>query len=209
MMKRTKIILIPCIIVFLAGFAFCEADLYLFGRGNFVRASGSESDYKEGVNDFPIASSHQNYGLGLGFALNYGAGFIGLEIHYNLSGKATLTDPSDDDTVEIETYNNYSGYLVFGLNLMRRKAVDLFINSGIGVVYSPDAETKTYTSHLGYETEIDPPEKKSPFSGFGGIGLRLNLSSSTAVLFSGRYLYIALDEPQTMFVVIAGIVYRF
>lgn len=62
---------------------------------------------------------------------------------------------------------------------------------------------------VGYETEIEPPEKKYPFSGFGGIGLRLKLSSSTAVLFSGRYLYIALEESQTMYVVIAGFVFSF
>lgn len=209
MVKNIKIILIPCIIVFLAGLAFSETDLYLFGRCNFVRTTGSASDYQEGVNDFPIASSHQNYGLGLGLVLDYGGGFIGLEAHYNLSSKTTLTDPSDDDTVEIDTYKNYSGYLVFGLNLVRSRSADFFLNSGIGVVYSPDAETKTYTSHLGYETEIEPPEKKYPFSGFGGIGLRLKLSSSTAVLFSGRYLYIALEEPQTMYVVIAGFVFSF
>lgn len=208
-MKSLKIILISICIVLISTLAYSDTHFYVFGRGNFFGSSGSASDYEEGENDFPIASSHKNYGAGFGLTFGKRA-FIGIEGHYNLSGKVTLTDPSDDDTVEIDTYKYVSGFITVGFNIVNSRSMRLYINGGGGICrYFEANEIKSYVSRLGFETLIEPPEKKTPMAGFGGVGLEFYLSKSGGILLSGRYLYIGLDEPQTIYVAQAGFVFRF
>lgn len=207
-MKTLKIISILGCLVLLSTLAYGDSYFYVFGRGNFIGASGSVDDYVEGENEFPIASAYKNYGAG--FGLTFGkVVFAGIELHYNLSGKATLTDPSDDDTLEINTYKYASGIFTLGVNIVRNQTVRLFINGGGGVRYNLDAESQTYTSELGFAVEIEPPEKKFLFEAFGGAGLELYISQSTGLFFNGRYSYVNFDDSQMAIVVLTGLVYRF
>ncbi|MCP2604630.1 hypothetical protein NLC29_00545 [Candidatus Aminicenantes bacterium AH-873-B07] len=199
------------ILIFTSNRAFAETNFYLFGKGNFVNSAGTEADYKEGENDFPIMSAHQTYGGGFGLSFSpKGIFLIGIEAHYNLNGKATLTDPSDNDTVEIDTYKNVSGFLTLGFNLVKSKLLSFFINGGGGIYYSLDATERIYTSRLGFETIIEPPEKRYHFAGFGGAGIILSFSESVGLLLCGRYTYIAIKEqPETMIEALAGLVFSF
>jgi len=208
-MKAVKIIVVSICLVFFSTSAFGDSHFYIFGKGNYIKSGGSESDYIEGENDFPIVSAYQNYGAG--FGLTFGRGiFIGIEGQYNLSGKATLTDPTDNDTVEINTYRYVSGFVTLGFNIIRSRSVRLYINGGGGICYFLGAEEpETYYSQLDIETSIEPPEKKYPFAGFGGVGLELYLSRSTGLLLCGRYLYIDQEGTQPVYMGMAGIVYRF
>jgi len=208
-MKFIKIIFISICIVSFSTSAFSESHFYIFGKGNFINPSGSEADYVEGENDFPIVASRQNYGAG--FGLTFGRGiFIGIEGHYTLSGKATLTDPSDDDTVKINTYGYISGFITVGFNIIRSRFMRLYINGGGGICYYLDAkETKTYFSQLGYETLIEPPDKQYPFAAFGGVGLEFYISQSSGILLNGRYLYIDHEESQPVYIGMVGFVFRF
>ena len=206
-MRKTLLVLL--FVALASIFVRADTDFYLFGRGNFIHSIGDESDYREGENDFPLASSHQTYGLGGGVSYSKGMIAVGLEVNYNLSGKTTLTDPSDSDTVKIDTYRNLACYLTLGLNLIKRPNIQFFINGGGGVSSTLGTRAKIYTSRLGYETRIEPPEKKYHFSGFGGVGFELFFSSRGGLLLSGRYLYVAFEQPQTMFVALAGLVLRF
>lgn len=209
-MKIVRIIILIFVFqAFLSVSAYAENKFYFFGKGNFVNSIGTESDYQAGENDFPIMSSHQNYGFGLGFTSGSGIVFYGVEVNFNLNGKTTLKDPSDDDTVEIDTYKYASGFLLLGFNIIRSSSIKIYINGGGGVSYALDAKTQTYTSQLGYETQIDPPEKKYPLSGFGGVGLEIYFSQTSGLFLGGRYQYIAFDEPQTMFIALAGIAFSF
>ena len=187
-----------------------EALFYIFGKGNFVNSAGSESDYKNGENDFSIMSAHQTLGFGLGLIYSQKTFFIGLEAHYNLNGKATLTDPSDNDTVEIDTYKYIAGYFTLGVNLMRNNLLTLYINGGGGFVHPLDAETKIYISKYDIESKIEPPEKKYHLSGFTGVGAVLSFTKHIGLFVNGRYLYIAVKEqPQTIIEAIGGIAFRF
>lgn len=207
-MKTLKTIFIGVCLVLISTLAYGDSQFFVFGRGSLIPASGSESDYEVGVNEFPLVSAFQNFGLGLG--LTFGkVVFAGIEGHYNFNGKATLTDPSDDDTVEIDTYRYASGLFTLGVNVVRSRTVRLYINGGGGVRYNLDSETKSYTSALGFFTDIDPPEKKYLLEAFGGVGIELYLSQTSGLLLSGRYSYVDIDDPQASFVVLAGIVYRF
>lgn len=184
-----------------------NGDLLIFGAINFINSSGSASDYKEGENDFPITNSHQNacFGSGISFPLTKNL-FFGLEANYNIGGKATLQDPSDNDTVEINTSKNANLFLTLRLNISGQSSFNLFLNGGAGLNYILEKETKIYTSKFGYETQILPPETKTNFTGFGGIGILYKMSNSIGLLVNARYLYISLeDNPQNGFVVLGGL----
>jgi hypothetical protein len=207
-MKRLKLISILSCLVLLSTLAYGDSQFYVFGKGNFIGSSGSRDDYLEGENEFPLVSAYKNYGVGFGLAFGKLV-FAGIEGHYNLSGKATLTDTSDDDTLEINTYKYVSGIFTLGVNLVRNNALRLYINGGGGVRYILDAERQTYTSELGFAVEIEPPEKEFLLEAFGGAGLELYVSQSTGLFFNGRYSYVDFDDPQMAIVVLAGLVYRF
>lgn len=185
--------------------AFGDSRLYLFGIGNFMREAGGESDYEAGTNDFPISSSHQTFGFGAGFSKDFGHFFLGPQISYNLNGTTTLTDPSDNDSVNINTYRFASLFFTLGFNLVNSDLLRLYINGGGGVSYTLNTDSKTYTSQMGYETQISPPDRKFPLSVFGGTGLDFKISPNLSIIMSGRYQYIGFKQPQTMIIVLAGI----
>ena len=207
-MRFIKVTLITLLLFFSASFSYADTSLYLFGKANFVMASGSEDDYEPGENDFPMASSFNNFGFGLGVMVDSKKVFYGLEAHYTLSGKTTLTDPSDNDKVDVDTYEHISGFLMIGFNLVHKPNLRFFINGGGGVSLVLDAEMKTYTSQLGFETQIEPP-RKYPLTVFGGIGAVVNFSPSLGLWLNGRYQYLVLDVPESAVVVLAGLVVGF
>lgn len=207
-MKTMKTVFICVCLILVSGLAYGDSQFAVFGKVNFIPGSGSEADYEVGVNEFPIVSAYKNYGLGLGLSFGQVV-FAGIEGHYNLSGKAIMTDTSDDDTVEVDTYRYVTGLFTLGVNVVRNRKVRLYIQGGGGVRYNLDAETKTYYSELGYETDIDPPEKKLLLEAFGGVGIEVYFSQSSGLLLNGRYTYVGLESFHTTFTVLAGIVYRF
>lgn len=208
-MKLLRITLIALCLFSLSALAYSDTYFYLFSKGNFIASVGDEFDYELGENEFPLVSSHQNYGAGFGITFGKEA-FFGIEGHYNLSGKVTLTDPSDNDTVEVDTYKYVSGFLTIGFNIVRSRSMRLYINGGGGISYYLDAkETKSYVSRLGIETEVEPPDKKYPLAGFGGVGLEIYISQSSGILFSGRYLFVDVEDPPAVFIGMIGFVYKF
>ncbi len=207
-MRSLKIVGIVFGIVLIASSAFSDSRFSVFGKVNFIAAAGLLSDYEVGVNEFPLVSAYQN--LGIGFGLTFGKTlFAGIEGHYNLSGKVTLTDPVDPDTVEVDTYKYASGLFILGFNLVNNRRLRLYLNGGAGVRYNLENEIKSYVSENGHLTEVDPPDKRSILEGFGGAGLEVYLSRNSGLMLNGRYVYVALEEPQKAMVVIAGVVYRF
>ncbi len=209
-MRVLKIILIFSFLVLMSTFAFSEVHFYVFGKGNFSGSTGSEEDYEEGVNDFPIASSYQTFGIGFGLTSGKTA-FIGFEGHYNMSGKVTLTDPSDNDTVDIDTYKYASGFVTIGFNIVRSRATRFYISGGGGIhLIVEKLEAKMYVSDLGYETAIEPAGRRSHAAGFGGAGLELYISKTMGVFVGGRYLFYSLEgETRSALTALVGIVTRF
>lgn len=204
-----KVVVITGWLIASTSLAFSDTGIYLFGKGRFVNSSGSEADYEAGENDFPITSSYSTLGFGLGLTTTHGRLIFGFEAQYNLSGKATLTDPSDNDTVEIDTYEYIAGLATVGVSIFDGPNLQFFINGGAGVSYAKDIEMKTYTSALGYETEIESPDTQYPFTAFAGVGAVWKFSSHTGLLVSGRFQYLETDEPQTAIVIQTGLVFSF
>ncbi len=179
--------------------------VYLFGQSQFFYASGSESDYIPGENDFPLTSPHQTYGPGFRITAGSRSFFLGLEGQYNFSGIVTLTDPSDGDKVPIGTYPYLSGYVLAGLNIIYTESIRIFVTAGSGVYHALNVETRKYTSDFGYETLIERPDSKTPFAGFGGLGMDFRLNRQMGLFFEGRYQYVDSDQPQTLFSLLAGV----
>lgn len=209
-MRALKIIWVFLFLVLMSTSAFSEVHFYVFGKGNFSASTGSEEDYEEGINDFPLASSYQTFGVGFGLSSGKVA-FIGFEGHYNMSGKVTLTDPSDNDTVNIDTYKHASGFITIGFNIVRNRTTRFYVNGGGGIhLIAEKLETKFYVSELGYETAIEPASGRSYAAGFGGLGLELYISKTMGVFVGGRYLFYSIaGEFQSALTALVGIVTRF
>lgn len=208
-MRFLKVVLALMLLILSTIIVHADVDLHLFLKGNFVNSWGTEADYVPGENDFPLVSSYQTYGVGLGMICHYRFSFFGLELHYNLQGKTTLTDSSDDDKLEIDTYKYASGILTIGVNLIRNQDFRVYALGGGGVSYAVDAKTKIYTSKYGFEAEISPQEKKYPLTGVFGLGFDMYPVSFMGIFFSGRYQYIAFDEPQKAYITQGGLVFIF
>ncbi|MCP2620268.1 hypothetical protein NLC35_03365 [Candidatus Aminicenantes bacterium AC-334-K16] len=184
--------------------------LYLFGAGNFYLRSGSEADYIEGTNDFPITAAHQNFGLGFGIIYDPGLIYFGFESQYTLAGRATLHDPSDNDRVTIDTYPHAEARLILGCNLVNTPSWRLFLQGGVGLSQILNAETRIYTSELGFETRVEPPEKKRTVTTMGGgLGLEYYFSGHFGAYLAGLVQYFDLDKPETSFQGLFGLTFKF
>ncbi len=205
-MKLLKLMLIPIFCLALTTWGYGAVQFYTFGKANFNNAL--DTGYEAGANDFSTQAAYSTYGTGCGLTAGSRI-FFGLEIHYNLNGTATLTDPSDNDTVVIDTYKYASGFLTLGLNIVQSTGFRLYIQGGGGIAYGIEIKTKTYTSSLGFETIIEPPKKKTPIVGFGGLGLEVYFSRGIALMVQGRYQYLASDDAQSAVVAMGGLVFSF
>ncbi|MFC2155631.1 outer membrane beta-barrel protein [Acidobacteriota bacterium] len=183
-----------------------SADLTLFGTYQSFFSSGSASDYVVGENEFPITDSHSCFGLGLSFSYKINASLSwGVEAGYNLKSTTVIRDPSDNDSVEIDTYQHILVFGTFGYRflerLIRGNKISCFARTGAGIYYLPDKmSTETYTTALNYIIEIEPTDKRAGFAGFAGAGVEVTVYRNFGIVLSGRYLYIASQQKQSAIV---------
>jgi hypothetical protein len=178
-----------------------------FIHGGPVRRRDS-TDYEPGVYDFPQSESYTIPGFGLGFRSGRRV-YFGLEGHFNMKGKMTLADPSDNDRVEIDTYPSITGLLILGIRVINSRMFRVFLEGGVGASFATSLESRTYTSVLGIETRIELPEETSPFVYFGGAGIVINLSRTTGIFMNTRYRVTNADQKQTALVAGAGLNFSF
>lgn len=205
-MKLLRLILISIFCLALTTWGYGAIHFYAFGKANFINAL--DTVYEAGTNDFSTQAAYSTYGTGCGLVAGSRI-FLGLEIHYNLNGTVTLTDPSDNDTVNIDTYKYASGFLTLGINIVQSIGFRLYIQGGGGIAYGIKIETKTYTSSLGFETIIEPPKKKTPIVGYGGLGMEVYFSRGIGLMAQGRYQYLASDNAQSALIIMGGLVFSF
>jgi len=175
----------------------------LFGGISPIFEYGSDEDYSLGENDFPVTPSHTPPYFGLSFSYFFTKNVKAeLDWRYVLSSKIILSDPSDDDTVEIDTSKQYFA----SLNVVYQCLQCIFrpyVLAG-GGINKLLAQTGIYISEYGYEIELGIPDKTTAlFAQFGG-GLDVLLSSSFGVLADVRFVYL-FTEPDNIFSLFAGI----
>jgi opacity protein-like surface antigen len=174
-------------------FAFSDSaqaqkiQFFIFGGINHIFQYGSEEDYTLGENDFPVTPSHTPALLGASLAYFFSQN-LGLEFdgRYTLSTGVDLIDPSDQDTVAMDTSKHSS----LSLNLIYRFPAGNFkpylvAGGGFDIV---SAEKKTYMSEYGFEITVEPPESTTDaLASFGG-GLIYSVGDSFGIRMDVRYV---------------------
>jgi opacity protein-like surface antigen len=202
------------ILVFLLGVCMAhspsqEIQAYLFGGWYKVFEYGEEEDYVMGENDFPVTPGHTSFNFGAAVGLFF-TRHLGVELdaRYAFSTKVILEDPSDLDTVEVDTAKHYALSLNVVYRLLgRRLSPYLLVGVGMDRLL---AQEETYISEYGYEIEFLPPEKASNFVTNVGGGIELFLLSNLGARIDVRYSVI-FDEPhnQNAFNITAGLLFGF
>ena len=188
--------------VYVTGFAAAETtaekklQLSILAGIHKVSGYGSQADYISGENDFPVMPSHQPSCLGISFAysLTKKAG-IELAGRYYFSSKVSLEDPSDQDTLEINSAKHFSvtGNFIYRLS---GKTFSPFLAVGVGID-NLVAKNETSTSEYGYEIEFLAPEKKTDLLFNLGGGIQYSFSSGFGMLADVRYV-IVFDKPSNI-----------
>ncbi|HEX9901536.1 MAG TPA: outer membrane beta-barrel protein [Acidobacteriota bacterium] len=175
--------------VLAAGFAQEKKTAFsLFGGIHYVLKYGSESDYSPGDNDFPTTPAHTPPTFGLSFLYQF-SGLLGLEVdgRYTLSSKVTLTDPSDGDTVSVDTLR-HAGLTLNVLLFLGNGSFRPYLTLGAGSDVALGAKEQTLTTSLGYEVTFLPPEQKAELMADAGLGLMFNMGPMLGLRLDVRYL---------------------
>ncbi len=215
---RTVILSLALLLILsLPGLVSAQQDqarvyFHLFGGLSRVFEYGCDCDYEEGVNDFPLTPSHTTSTFGAGFGYLLGKGFgMELDARYFGSTEVTLTDPSDQDTVKINSAKHYA----LTLNLLYQilqGGVRPYVLGGAGIDTLVDAGTEIYETDMGYEFEYTAPDKTTYFLWNLGGGVEFVFSRVMGLRLDVRYLSIpkTSDNPTIQGVnATAGLTIRF
>jgi outer membrane protein W len=168
----------------------------VFGGMNHVFAYGSEQDYVFGENDFPVTPSHTPFNFGASLSV-FVTDNIGVELdgRYTLSSQVTLTDPSDDDSVTVDTSKHYSFTVNFLFRILEGRVRPYFVlGGGIDKLLGED---RTYVTEYGWDVEFIAPEGTLDAAANVGGGVHYSLSSNFGIKFDLRYVLI-FSEPDRL-----------
>lgn len=197
--KMKKGVLFLSILALAFSFGFGQQKKFqvsLFSGLSHVLEYGSEDEYVMGENDFPVTPAHTPLGFGADIAYFFTKNMaMALEARYILSSEVTLIDPSDQDTVEVNTSNHIAATLNFIYHFLNGEISPYLVFSvGVDNLLAKD---KIYTSEFGYEVEFLAPEKTiDPVVQAGG-GILYFLTSTSGVKLDLRYSLV-FDKPSNV-----------
>jgi opacity protein-like surface antigen len=169
---------------------------HLFGGLNRIMEYGCDCDYELGVNDFPLTPCHTTsvFGGSIGYLLSKGFG-LELDARYYGSAEVTLTDPSDGDTVNINSAKHYA--ITFNLLYqILRGSVRPYLIGGAGIDTLVDVDTQYYQTDMGYEFELAAPDKSTHFVWNLGGGVEFVLGRTVGLRVDARYVNIPESGSQ-------------
>ena len=175
-----------------------KTQLTLSGGFNMFQACGKDSEYVAGENDFPVTPAYKAPELGIGLSFFTSRAFaIGLDVSYGLSAQVDLRDPSDGETIRVDTPKDLVAVLDFCKYFPLGGDMQLFVSAGGGGEYRMVTE-KEYISTLGSKIIISKPDK--PFSPLAavGIGFQYMFSDSMGLAVNCRGVYIFRDPAQVL-----------
>ncbi len=168
----------------------------VFGGVNHIFTYGSDKDYVFGENDFPVTPSHTPFNFGAALSV-FVTDRIEVELdgRYTLSSQIALTDPSDNDTVTIDSSKHYSFTLNFLYRFMEGKVGPyLVLGGGVDKLLGED---KTYVTDYGWDVEFLAPEGALDFVADLGGGVYYSLGSHLGIRVDLRYVLI-FSEPDRL-----------
>lgn len=177
----------------LTGTAYAQKFQFsVFGGINHVFEYGSEDDFILGENHFPVTPAHTppTFGASLTFFFSENLG-LEMDWRYVFSSKVTLVDPSDQDTVEIDSSKHYSLILNLLYQFMSGKFKPYVVAGG--GFDNLSAEDATYTSEYGFAITLEAPEKTLDAVANFGAGLNYFVSDNLGLKLDVRYVMIFAD----------------
>ncbi|MCJ7525561.1 MAG: hypothetical protein MUP71_10135 [Candidatus Aminicenantes bacterium] len=176
--------------------SFLKKQFCLRGGLNRFTANGVESDYVAGANDFPVTPAFQSPVLGFGFAFFTSRSFaIGLDVRYGLSAAVDLRDPSDGETIAVDTPKNLTAVFNLYKYFDFSKRLGLYVSLG-GGLENLMAEEKEYLSNLGNKIIIAGPDQALSPLAAGALGLQAMLSRSLGLAFDFQAAYVFRKKNQ-------------
>lgn len=201
-----KVALFVVLLVFLNGFSAAEDlrfQLALGGGFSHIFEYGSETDYVQGENDFPVTPAHTPLFFGLSFSY-FLTGTLKLELdgRYAFGSKITLVDPSDADSVEVDT----AAQSFVSLNICYQCSrcnfrPYLLVGGGVNRI---GVKEKTYTTEYGYEIDCLAPDKKTALMLQMGWGLDVAIRAALGVRLDVRFYYL-FAESDNIPILFAGV----
>jgi len=193
-MKKGILFLLGFMLTFNFGYGQQKKfQISLLGMLSHILQYGSEDEYMRGENDFPVTPAHTVLGFGAELAYFFRENMaIEGEVRYILSSEVTLVDPSDQDSVKVDTPRRITATLNFIHHFFDGKIRPyLVIGGGIDILL---AEDETYISEYGYEVDLLAPEKKvDPVAQAGG-GILYFFNPRAGAKLDFRYSLI-FDKP--------------
>jgi outer membrane protein W len=181
----------------------------LFGGLDHILAYGSVDEYAAGSNDFPVTPAHTpaNFGAAFTYFLSDRLG-IELRGEYTLASSMTLSDPSDQDTVSVNSSKHYAGSLNVLWEFVGQTIRPYLVLGGGADKVSSDLVMAV--SEYGYEVTFTPPNKTLSFFANAGGGVRYLASSSLGVQLDLRYRVLFVDTNKINgLIAAAGVFLRF
>ncbi len=156
---------------------------------------GTVEDYTAGINNFPVMPAHSPVNFGAAFAYFF-TPWLGLEYDMRLSQRTdvTLTDPSDNDTLTIQTPKHASMTLSLLLQpISGRISPYLLVGGGVDRII---VEDENYISEFGYEISMPAPPEDERVDMLAQIGAGISLKVLKSFGFRGdvRYMFV-FDDP--------------
>ncbi len=161
-----------------------------FGGINHVFEYGCICDYEQGINDFPLTPSHTTgtFGLSVGTLFTQGLG-VEIDARFHTSTKVTLTDPSDGDTVGLDSSQHYS-LTANVLYLFLGSEFRPYLLAGAGIDTLTGVKEQTQTTDYGYLVTFYPPDKKTDFMANFGVGFIYYAFGNVGLRLDARYVII-------------------
>jgi hypothetical protein len=188
---------------------FLRKQFCLSGGLSMFGVNGKGNDYMAGTNDFPVTPAYQSPAFGLSFAVFMSRSFaVGIDVRYSLSAKVDLHDPSDGETIQVDTPKNLIAAVSLFQYFKLSKRAQLFISLGGGTEYRL-AEDMEYVSALGSEISISAPAKPLSPLAAAGIGLQYMFSTALGINLECRATYVFRDPAQILFSPVLALVLKF
>jgi opacity protein-like surface antigen len=189
-----------------------KAYVHFFGGLNAVFEYGCDCDYVLGENDFPLTPAHTTASVGISFGYFVLKGLaLELDARYHTKAKVTLTDPSDQDRVNIDTAKHYTVTANVMYQFLQGN-VRPYVLAGAGIDTLMDVETELLETEYGFVFELKEPDKKTEVMFNIGGGVEILLTGSLGIRFDARYVDIPKggDHPKIQSVnASAGLTFRF
>ncbi len=195
-MKKTVLIFFVLIITMPAALQAQpgKVQFTLFYGINHHLEYGAVEDFQSGYNHFPVMPAHSPSNFGGSFAYFF-TRWLGLEYDMRVTGRTevTLTDPSDGDTLTIQTPKRLSITLNFLLEPLKGR-ISPYVLLGAGIDRIP-ALDETYTTSMGYEVIMNAPPENDRLDILvqGGAGVNALVYSYFGIRADVRYMVVFAD----------------